>query len=124
MLADGITPPLPENPLPYLTEWLMEIGPIVPVGMGTGPIGWRDLAAWQEVTGQRLQPWEATLLRRLSAEFSTAQHRAEAADCPAPWVDDGDCADNRAAVSRKVAIAFKSMVQAQAGRQKPEQGHQ
>ena len=34
-------------------------------GMGPSPIGWRDLQAWQEVTGVRLGPWEIDTIMAL-----------------------------------------------------------
>lgn len=111
MQAEGITPDLPDNPAPYLTTWLMEIGPVVAAGMGVGPIGWRDIAAWQDVTGIELTPWEATLLRRLSGDFAVMSREAESMDCPAPYVAGGDDT-RRAAVSRALGNAFKALAMA------------
>lgn len=119
MAADGILPDIPDNPLPYLTDWLMEIGPVVPAGMGIGPIGWRDIAAWQSVAGVALEPWESTLLRRLSGDFAAQLREAESVDCPAPYVAGGDEA-RQAAVGRKIANVFKALVAAQSGRSRGE----
>lgn len=111
MRADNLTPDLPDNPAPYLIEWLFEIGPVVPAGMGMASIGWRDLAAWQDVTGIELDPWEARLLRRLSAEYHVQAQKAEKPDCPAPYTA-ASIELNRDAVDRKVRNAFAAFAQA------------
>lgn len=117
MRAAGIVPDMPPNPAPYITEWLLEIGPTVPTGMGSGPIGWRDMEAWSSLTGSGLQPWEARLIRRLSLEFLAWTHKAEKPDCPAPWVTVDDAtAANREAVARKVSNAFRAMAMARGAR--------
>jgi hypothetical protein len=33
------------------------------------PVGWADLEAWQRVTGRRLLPWEAQMVRSLDDAF-------------------------------------------------------
>ncbi|CDO37149.1 hypothetical protein [Novosphingobium sp. KN65.2] len=111
MKADGAIPELPHNPLPYLTEWLFEIGPTSPGGMSAAAIGWRDMEAWQGLSGVDLEPWEARTLRRLSSDFVAMLHDAKAIDCPPPYATNES--NNREAVSRKVGNAFRSMVIAQ-----------
>lgn len=113
MQAEGIFPELPPNPAPYLSDWLFEIGPSVPAGMGAGPIGWRDMEAWQSVVGVALLPWEGRLLRRLSAEFLDQSQKAKSIECPAPWAPDRDDTLNREAVGRKVGNALKALALAQ-----------
>lgn len=103
--ADGIEPDMPPLVAPWIVEHLMEIGPIESAGMGVAPIGWRTIHAWQEVTGAVLQPWEARLLHRLSAEYVMESRRAEKANCPAPW-SDVPREDQRAAVSRGLSALF------------------
>lgn len=53
--------------------------------MGVGPVSWQSLAAWQQATGVRIDPWELRLLRRLSVEYVAEGHRAEAENAPPPW---------------------------------------
>lgn len=110
MKAAKITPQLPPNSVPYLTDWLFEIGPTVSGGMGPSPIGWRDMEAWQALTGVELLPWEAKLLRRLSYDFIAQMQDAKKMDCPDPWVPEQDTAANREAVSRQIGNAFKAMI--------------
>lgn len=78
-------PPMPPNPAPHITERLMEIGLAEAAGMGTVPVSWREIEAWQRLTGTVLPPWEARLIRRLSAEYIAENRAAEDESRPAPW---------------------------------------
>jgi len=106
MKARGETPLLPNNPAPYLTDWLFDVGPI----NGDALVGYGDLAAWQQIAGIELLPWEAKLIRRLSAEYSNERYRARKADYPAPYSGAlDDIVANRAAVDAKVRSAFLNL---------------
>jgi hypothetical protein len=98
---------LPDNPAPHLTDWLLEIGPTNSEG---GSIGWRDIEAWQSIVGIELEPWEARLIKRLSAEYASMRFRGEKADCPAPYMLVTPEAQDR------VAAQFRAMVAAMKGR--------
>lgn len=78
---------MPPNPAPHITERLIEIGLTEAAGMGVGPISWPTIDAWQRVTGVRLAPWVARLIRRLSTEYVAFSHAAESENCPPPWYD-------------------------------------
>lgn len=54
-------------------------------GMGESPIGWQEMAAWQQLAGIRLMPWEARLLRKLSGDYIAARYKAKEPLCPAPF---------------------------------------
>ena len=112
MVSEGIEPPTPPCDGLHLVEYLMEIGPIVPAGMGAGPVGWRDIADWQTCTGIPLEPWQARLIKRLSSDYLSMSREAEKSDCPAPWLTDQEIDANRDAVGRKVANAFKAFTMA------------
>lgn len=101
---------MPANPASYLTDWLFEIGPSIPMGMGMAPIGWRDMEAWQAISGVALLPIEGRILRRLSQDFIAMGEEARDPECPAPWT--AAPAVNREAVARKVGNAFKALVMA------------
>jgi hypothetical protein len=75
---------LPPNPADFITDWLMEIGPI----MGDRPISEQELAAWQSNSGIELDAWEARTIRRLSKAFLSQHHEAEEPECPEPFVSD------------------------------------
>lgn len=100
---------MPDNPAPYLTDWLFEIGPSVPNGMGETVIGWPDLAGWQELIGVEVKPWEARLLRRLSRDFIAARYDAKEPGCRPPY---DPIALNSAEAEDRVANQFKAMMAA------------
>lgn len=83
---------MPPNPAQHITERLMEIGLVEAGGMGPAPLSWREIEAWQRATGVHLAPWEAKLIRRLSADYISEGRAAESENCPPPW---------RAPVSRR-----------------------
>lgn len=114
MKADGITPPIPPNPCPWLTDWLFEAGPTGAGAMGPVPLGWTEIADWARLTGQDLLPWEARVLRQLSADFAAEMVRAETAEAPAPWQSIEDMARNREAVARQISNTFRALAMAQA----------
>ena len=101
---DGRNIPLPENPAPYLTEWLFEIGPIVAGHMGAVRIDWRDIVAWAGLMGIDPTPWEARLLRKLSGDYAAQLALSAKPDCPAPWISE--VIENRNVVASKVAAIF------------------
>lgn len=83
--ADKTEPVMPPNPAPLIINRLIEIGLTDVAGMGAVPLGWGTILHWSQVTGIRLPPWEARLLRRLSTEYLAEGRRAEAEGCPPPW---------------------------------------
>ena len=52
-------------------EILMEAGPVksAPMG-GFAALDWVDIAAYVELTMDRFEPWEASLLRRMSQAYA------------------------------------------------------
>jgi len=90
----------------HLIDLLMEIGPTVPSGFGPVAIGWREIEAWQAVSGVELAPWEAGMIRRLSGEYAAELHAAEDEDRPAPYLSAAVVAANREAVERKLELLF------------------
>ncbi len=80
-----INPPMPPNPAPHITDWLIEMGLTEAAGMGAVPISSCELAAWQDNTCVRLTPWEARLIRELSKAYLAEGRIAESETCPPPW---------------------------------------
>lgn len=109
--ADGFEAMLPPLSAPWVVEKLNEIGPVVSGGMAPVPLGWRDIAAWKEGTGFPLEPWEARLIRKLSAEYLSMLNDARKPECPAPW--SAIEAVDRDAVAMKVRNEFRAMIAAQ-----------
>lgn len=84
--ATGAEPQLPDNPVPQIVERLMEIGPVEVAGMDRAPISFASIAGYASSMGVIIPPWQARLLRRLSAEYLAQSRDAEGRHCPAPWV--------------------------------------
>lgn len=104
-LDEGEAPPLPESPLPYLTDLLFEIGPAMPGGFGMAPLSEGEIESWQFNQRTRLSAWEAKTIRLLSRDYVGETVRAEAQDAPPPYVDD-DVEMMRARVASKVEDFF------------------
>src|SRR5690606_17265417 len=102
---------LPPNPAEYLTDWLWEIGPSV----GDRSIGYVDLAAWQEIAGVEMEPWEARTLRRLSGEYLGQSVKARKPGCPPPYNGEREMARDRVAAQ---FAAMMAKVKARSGLQK------
>lgn len=85
MRRAGVTPPMPPNRAPHIIARLMEIGINEAAGMGVVPISWREMDAWCSRTGVDLDPWEARLIRRLSAAYVAEGRAAESEAAPPPW---------------------------------------
>lgn len=111
MKAAGTRIFLPHNPAPYLADWLFEVGPAA----GDREIGYSDLAAWQDITGIELEPWEGRLLRRLSRAWLNEQWQARKAARPAPF---SGIDDTPKSVRESVAEQMAAMFRALAGRSK------
>jgi len=84
-MKSGVRPKMPPNPLPHVIDRLVEMGLTEAAGMGTVAISWQTLAAWSSMTGIVLAPWEARLIRTLSAAYLAESRGAESENCPAPW---------------------------------------
>lgn len=112
MESRGEQPLLPPVSHRYLIAWWLEIGPTVMAGMGEGPIGWTDIAAWQQLAAMELEPWEAQAIRSLSRAFLSQQHEARKPTCAAPFSETEEQAQTR----DRVADQFKAMVGAMGGR--------
>lgn len=109
MKEKGREPRLPDVPLPYLVDYLFEVGPAEPGLFGLAPISHGELAAWQWNTGRRLQPWEVLMLRRLSAQWIAESQRAEAHDCPPPWVGEVVTDEEKGRVARALRDSIRRM---------------
>lgn len=117
MRKKGIKPAIPENPAPYLTDWLFELGPGVSTGNGLVEIGWDTLSDWQHSVGIELLPWEAKLLKSLSRDYVSQWYDSRKPDCPAPFLGKRQIEANRDRVAQNVGALFKSMAS-----EKPRQG--
>lgn len=85
---DGGPPMPPLEDGEHLVDYLLEVGPVQPTGMGSVPLTFGELQAWQQQVGLDLQPWEVSMLRRLSRDYVAEAHRASSPAAKAPWVPD------------------------------------
>ena len=85
MKKAGVEPPMPPNPAPHIVDRLVEMGLSEAAGMGVVPLSWGEIVAWQAANCVRLEPWEAKLIRTLSAAYVTESRRAECENAPSPW---------------------------------------
>ncbi|EPR09869.1 hypothetical protein M527_07005 [Sphingobium indicum IP26] len=115
MRADGIAIDLPDNPAPYLVDWLSEVGPLSATGMGPASLAWSEIRDWQSLIGIELTPWEARTLHRLSRDFHHQMQWAKKPNCPPPYVGR---LDNDAAVTDQ----FRRMFARLAANQKAREG--
>jgi hypothetical protein len=75
----GATPPEPPPaPLPrrlaYLWRWFGEISMgLAATGMAPSRLTWPDVAAWSQLMGVKIEPWEARVLIRLGYERAFIQ---------------------------------------------------
>ena len=114
MREKGLQPAIPPDPAPHITEWLFDIGPVISGGMGMSRIEWRDIRAWQEQIGIPLAPWEARLIRQLSAEYLSMSLDAREDSCPAPYIDQATIEANRGAVARAMTTEAEANAKAAA----------
>jgi len=84
---------------------MLEIGPIEPGGMSSVPIGWASIRTWCELTRTPLRPWEARILRRMSAEYLRGLRDGEKMDSLAPFAAEVTD-DRRKAVERQIDRLF------------------
>jgi hypothetical protein len=106
MKKAGVEIDVPFVLTPHLVDWLMDAGPVDYAGMDRVPLLWSTIADWSAMTKIVPAPWEARLLRRLSAEWLGESRRAEKPDCPAPTADEATIQSRRKLVERKLAAMF------------------
>jgi hypothetical protein len=102
---DDFEPEMPDTGVAgYLISYLFEVGPTMAGGMGAGPLTHGEILAWQEITGTRINTWEARTLRRLSLEYLSESCKATKRNCPPPWKPDGQNVISLPALDTRNAI--------------------
>lgn len=79
---------MPEVSMQYLIDDLFEVGPVMPGGFGPAVLTHGEIRAWLQNAGMVRQPWEISMLRRLSGEFIKASRDAERPDSLPPFSRD------------------------------------
>jgi hypothetical protein len=108
---DGGRAPLPERgTCGRLIDWLFEVGPTVPAGMGPAPLTHSEIRAWQENSRMPLTSWEARMLRVLSREYLSESLAADDPKRPPPWIDpSGVMADHATNQLREAFAALDAL---------------
>jgi hypothetical protein len=69
----------------YLLGYLQELDFCQQNGMGTAPLSFQELQAWQSSTGLALSSWETLALRQLSRDYIDQLARSRDPSEPAPY---------------------------------------
>lgn len=88
----------PVDECAYLIDYLMEVGPVTSGGMAPAAISYSEIAAWSQITGTVISPWDAHMLRHLSRVYINQYADSKDPRTPAPWQDSMPIEDRRAAV--------------------------
>ena len=75
---------MPGQSCPHMYEWFIQAGPSLPGAMGAVPLDARELAAWSQLSGVDLLPWEFAALRDASRAYCSELNKA------ADWPPYGD----------------------------------
>lgn len=113
----GLFAPLPDNPAPWITDVLMEIGPTEAAGMDREIISWGTLGKWQTQMCVTLEPWQLRLLRRLSAAYLAESRKATDPKSPSPFAIATRVA-RRAIVSDQLDRMFDALEAAELSRRR------
>jgi hypothetical protein len=62
----------------------MEIGPCLNSGMGTYPLTWQEIEAWQKQRDIELSAWEARTIKTASTIYAHQTSISTKPDCPPP----------------------------------------
>ena len=106
MRRKGLEPLMPPCSSDHHIQTLMDLGPVEVAGMDRVPITWPTIAAYSMFSGTHLEPWEAKMIRRLSADWLSASREAEEPDAAPPWTSS--TVDMRAAVDRMARDVFET----------------
>lgn len=69
----------------YLATHWRDLGRVSTTGMGAARLSCLEIAAWVDLTGNVLEPWEVDALRAMSSAYLAESHAAEDPARPSPW---------------------------------------
>lgn len=83
----GKPPPLPPIAFgDHLVGYLMEVGPVSSNGMGTVPVSFAELRAWQAVCEHSMSAWDFQTLHAMSVAYMRECGTADSPNAPPPWI--------------------------------------
>lgn len=102
-------PPLDRSS--YLLRWLLDLGLFEHGANGPVAISNKEVIAWQELSGNEVHPWEASLLRKASSDYVGGVLEFQDPNLPQPWVPPVVTQpDYRKALAVRISSAFGSRV--------------
>jgi hypothetical protein len=110
--ANGGKPLMPNlDEAAYIVSYWQDIGVVGAGAMGPVPLANTEIAAWVELSGIQLTPWEFATIKEMSRLYLASLHDGQKPDCPPPFGDPVNEFD-REQVGKKVGNAFKAFIQA------------
>ena len=109
MRTQGREPRMPEAPLPYLIDYLFEVGPASGGGFGPVPVTFVEIDAWARRVPRGIQPFEAIYIKRLSELWVRQLAQSEDEGAPAPWSAEVVTSDERVAVGDSLRDSIRAM---------------
>jgi hypothetical protein len=58
----------------HLWSWFWDLNSGRQSGMGINPLSWSDIKAWEELTRNRLSPWQARVIRSMDRVYLEVAH--------------------------------------------------
>lgn len=94
----------------HIVEHWFDVGPAMPGGYGDVPLTHAELDAWQRNSGLDLQPWQTSLLRRMSRGYLAERVAGVDPQRPPPWGEVS--AQQKAAVAETLRKTLSAMARA------------
>ena len=89
-MADELAEPVETDGPDYIMQALFSAGPVCATGMGSGPLTWQELHAWNEATQSGLSAWELETVRQLSQSYAAEAHRAREPNAAPPHIEQAE----------------------------------
>lgn len=83
----GVEPDMPPCDALYLTEYLLEVGPVMSGAMGPIVVTQQEIAKYQSNMGIELLPWEVRAIRRASGAYLDQMMACREGHQAMPWRD-------------------------------------
>ena len=105
-LDQGIKIEMPPIDLPYMIEWLNELGCVASGMNGVIPIDNREIESWINLNGVEITHWEARMLRELSKTYCAQYNRSKDLECEEPFATEVDLVSVRDTAEQKIRNIF------------------
>jgi hypothetical protein len=79
---------LPQCTAEFLVLLFYDVGLCGQGANGATAISWQEIESWKRVTDQRITPWEADMLHKMSEAYVHEVHAGSERTRPMPFVED------------------------------------